>query len=183
MRVPAFPIVASLVLLAAPAFAQNGAQNGAMTGNPAVQNGTSGYTNNSNTGYTSNDTTNGGPGDHNGWNGADNGSMPMNTAAGPAWSNGSNVSQDTRTRIRQSLAQSGFRDVTVRPEAFVIHATAPDGSRVVMLLRPDEVTGVIAQSGTSTGGTNYDNGNGGNNGAANMNNGSGNNDNGNGTVR
>jgi hypothetical protein len=62
------------------------------------------------------------------------------------------VSSDTKDRIRQSMMQSGFRNVVVIPEAFVIHAQAPDGSHIVMLLRPDELTGVIEplQAGSST---------------------------------
>ena len=84
-----------------------------------------------------------------------------------------NVTPNTRERIRQSLQQSGFRDVSVTPEAFVIHAMAPDGSHIVMLLRPDELTGVI-ESGSSNGGGNGNYGNSGWNGGANTNN-SGNN--------
>ena len=96
------------------------------------------------------------------------------SAGGSGWANGANVTPNTRERIRQSLLQSGFRDVSVTPEAFVIHAMAPDGSRVVMLLRPDELTGIV-ESGSSNGGGNGNYGNSGNNGGANMNNGGGNN--------
>jgi hypothetical protein len=70
------------------------------------------------------------------------------------------VGTDTKDRIRRSMMQSGLKDVVVVPEAFVIHAQAPDGSHIVMLLRPDELTGVIgpAQTGSSTG-PNESNGN------------------------
>ena len=176
MRVPALPIVASLVLLAAPAFAQNGA----MTGTNTDQNGASGYTNNG-TGYNTNGYMNNGY--NNQQNRSSSGQLGMNNGTGQRWSNSAAITQDTRAKIRQSLTQSGFRDVTVTPEAFVIHAMAPDGSHVVMLLRPDEVTGVVEQTGSSTGGENYHNWNGGNTGSANTNNGAGNNDNANSNVR
>ncbi len=72
--------------------------------------------------------------------------------SGPSatWQHNASVTADTRQKIAQSLEQSGFKDIRVTPEAFVIHAQAPDGSRVVMLLRPDQVTGVIEQSGSSS---------------------------------
>ncbi len=174
MRVPVFPIVASLALLAAPAFAQNAP----MTGTNGDQNSTPGYTNNgmmgNNGGY--NGTGYNGTGGYNS-SGAYNGGMTgayNNQGAHNSWSKGANVTSDTRERIRQSLLQSGFRDVNVTPEAFVIHAMAPDGSHIVMLLRPDELTGVI-ESGSSNGGGNGNYGNSGYNGGANTNNGADNN--------
>jgi hypothetical protein len=109
MRVPAFPIVASLVLLAAPAFAQSSTTTDANSD----QSGVSNYSN--------------------------------------GWHHGTSVSTDTKDKLRQSLENSGFKNVSVTPEAFVIRAQAPDGSRIVMLLRPDEMTGVIEpQTGSST---------------------------------
>lgn len=113
MRVPAFPIVASLALLAAPAFAQSSITTSpSTTGTNTEQSGVSNYSN--------------------------------------TWHRGAGVSSDTKDRIRQSLEQTGFKNVRVTPEAFVIRAQAPDGSRVVMMLRPDEVTGVIEQTGSSS---------------------------------
>lgn len=172
MRVPAFPIVASLVLLAAPAFAQNGTmsnsdQNGGYNGNAVTgtpNNGMPGYSNSGANTYSG--TIGGYNQQHQAveQNGYQNG-----------WRNQANVTADTKDRIRQSLIQSGFRDVRVIPEAFVIHAKAPDGSNIVMLLRPDVVTGVIEQTGSSTGYTN--------NSPSNANNGSSSNDNNNDTNR
>jgi hypothetical protein len=66
---------------------------------------------------------------------------------------GARVTADTQQRIRQSLQQSGFKDIRVIPETFVVRAQAPDGSRIVMLLSPDEVSGVVvsnANQGTSS---------------------------------
>ncbi|MBV8736535.1 MAG: hypothetical protein JO007_04615 [Alphaproteobacteria bacterium] len=184
MRVPVFSIVASLALLAAPAFAQNGA----MTGTTGDQNGMPGYTSsNANSGYTGAtagyngaDAGYAGNGAYNGAGGYNGGMAAGNNGmtgaynnrggGGSGWANGANVTSNTRERIRQSLLQSGFRDVSVTPEAFVIHAMAPDGSRVVMLLRPDELTGVV-ETGSSNGGGNGNYGNNGYNGGANANNG------------
>lgn len=63
-----------------------------------------------------------------------------------AWgqsSSGANISADTQQKIRQSLEQSGFKDIRVVPETFVVRAQAPDGSRIVMLLSPDQLTEVV----------------------------------------
>jgi len=62
---------------------------------------------------------------------------------------GAGVTADTQQRIRQSLEQSGFKDIRIVPESFVVRAQAPDGSRIVMLLSPDQVTGVVMSSGSS----------------------------------
>ena len=63
-----------------------------------------------------------------------------------AWgqsSSGANISADTQQKIRQSLEQSGFKDIRVVPETFVVRAQAPDGSRIVMLLSPDQLTEMV----------------------------------------
>jgi hypothetical protein len=67
-----------------------------------------------------------------------------------AWGQSSpgSVSADTQQKIRQSLEQSGFKDIRVIPESFVVRAQAPDGSRIVMLLSPDELTGVVMSTGS-----------------------------------
>ena len=105
MRVPAFPIIASVILLAAPAFAQ----------------------------------TSTGPS-----------RKPAGTSTTTKTSNGSTLTPDTQQKIRQSLEQSGFKDVRVVPESFVIHAQAPDGSHIAMMISPDAVTGVVEETGSST---------------------------------
>ena len=56
---------------------------------------------------------------------------------------GASISADTQQKIRQSLEQSGFKDIHVVPETFVVRAQAPDGSRIVMLLSPDQMTEVM----------------------------------------
>ena len=59
---------------------------------------------------------------------------------------GAGLSSDTQQKIRQALEQSGFKDVRVLPQSFLIRAQAPDGSRVVMLMSPDMVSGVVAEN-------------------------------------
>ena len=107
MRIPAFPIIASFALLAAPAFAQT-------AGTTSTQPG---------------------------------GGSTMSTDA----QQNSAVTDDTQQKLRQSLEQSGFKNVKVVPEAFLIRAKAPDGSRIVMRVTPDEIEGVIIErTGTSS---------------------------------
>jgi hypothetical protein len=59
------------------------------------------------------------------------------------------VTQETQRAIRQSLESSGFKDIRIVPESYVVHAQAPDGSRIVMMVSPDEVQGVVINNGTS----------------------------------
>jgi hypothetical protein len=47
------------------------------------------------------------------------------------------ITADTQQKIRQSLEQSGFRNVQVMPQSFVVRAQAPDGSHLVMFMSPD----------------------------------------------
>jgi hypothetical protein len=52
-------------------------------------------------------------------------------------SGGDGITADTQQKIRQSLEQSGFRNVQVMPQSFVVRAQAPDGSHIVMFMSPD----------------------------------------------
>src|SRR4051794_13989769 len=74
------------------------------------------------------------------------------------------VSFSTQSQIRQSLESSGFKNVSVLPQSYLIRATSPDGSRVLMQVSADTLYGVVvnptdqaATSGTGnsagTGGT------------------------------
>ena len=60
------------------------------------------------------------------------------------------VTLDTQQKLKQSLEQSGFKNVIVVPEAFLIHAQAPDGSKIVMEVSPDQMQAVIERSGSSS---------------------------------
>ncbi len=74
--------------------------------------------------------------------------MAAGTQSGSGQSSpGASVSADTQQKIRQSLEESGFKDIRVVPETFVVRAQAPDGSRIVMLLSPDQLTEVVASNG------------------------------------
>ena len=73
----------------------------------------------------------------------------MTPGAQSGWgqsSPGANISADTQQKIRQSLEQSGFKDIRVVPETYVVRAQAPDGSRIVMLLSPDQMTEVVTSN-------------------------------------
>jgi hypothetical protein len=110
-----------------------------------------------------------GASEHNGWNGNqtssnngvnDNGmnnSGTMNRGNNRFANNqnrneqtGQGITYDTQQKIRQSLENNGFKNVKVMPEAFLVRAQAPDGSRIVMEISPDQATGVIMNTGSST---------------------------------
>jgi hypothetical protein len=70
------------------------------------------------------------------------------------------VSSATQGQIKSSLESSGFKNVTVLPQSYLIRATAPDGSQVLMQLSSEGLFGVAVNStdqassgGTTTGGT------------------------------
>jgi hypothetical protein len=70
--------------------------------------------------------------------GMQGGSLPQ-TAPSPA----APVSAATQSQIKNSLEASGFRNVTVVPQSYLIRATAPDGSRIVMQVSSDAIQGVV----------------------------------------
>ena len=59
------------------------------------------------------------------------------------------VTVDTQQKLKQSLEQNGFKNVLVVPEAYVIHAQAPDGSKIVMEVAADQMRAVIERTGSS----------------------------------
>src|SRR3954447_13631275 len=59
------------------------------------------------------------------------------------------VTVDTQQKLKQSLEQNGFKNVLVIPEAYLIHAQAPDGSKIVMEVSPDQMRAVIERTGSS----------------------------------
>ena len=60
------------------------------------------------------------------------------------------VTLDTQQKLKQSLEKNGFKNVVVVPEAYAIRAQAPDGSRIVMEVSPDQMHAVIERSGSSS---------------------------------
>jgi hypothetical protein len=107
MRVPAFPLIASFLLLAAPALAQTSNMTG---------------------------------GQHSDTSASTSSRVPPDTV----------VTLDTQQKLKQSLEQSGFKNVIVVPEAYIIHAQAPDGSKIVMEVSPDQMQAVIERTGSSS---------------------------------
>jgi len=106
------------------------------------------------------------------WQQGQYGQMPYGSQGGNAPSYMGQMGQSTpgpvsfsaQSQIRQSLESSGFKNVSVLPQSFLIRAMAPDGSRVLMQVSGDSLYGVVvnptdqaATSGTgnsaSTGGT------------------------------
>jgi hypothetical protein len=73
------------------------------------------------------------------------------------------ISFATQGQIKSSLETSGFKNVTVLPQSFLIRATAPDGSRILMQVSSDNLSGIVVpptdQGGTSGGGTSSSTGN------------------------
>jgi hypothetical protein len=100
MRFPALPIIAAVVMLAAPALAQT------------TSSGSSGSSS----------------------------QLPPDTA----------VTVDTQQKLKQSLEQNGFKDVVVVPQAYAIRAQAPDGSKIVMEVGPDQMHAIIERTGGSS---------------------------------
>lgn len=155
MRVPAFPLVASLVLLAAPAFAQSSGTSGS----PADQNGVP----TPSTAWHNQSGMNGANSDQSGvstpstaWHNQSamtgaNSEQSGVSGSSDTWHNASNVTTDTQQKLKQSLEQNGFKNVMVNPSSFVIHAQAPDGSRIVMLVSPDQMNALITPATPATG--------------------------------
>ena len=154
MRVPAFPLVASLVLLSAPAFAQNSG----VSGNPTDQNGaaapsTAWHNQSGITGTNPEQSGVSAPSTewHNqtGMTGT-NPEQSSASASSNSGRNGSAVTADTQQKLKQSLEQTGFKNVMVAPSSFVVHAQAPDGSHIVMLVSPDQLNAMITPAAGSS---------------------------------
>ncbi|HJU17434.1 MAG TPA: hypothetical protein VJ770_13325 [Stellaceae bacterium] len=171
MRLPVLPIAASFALLAAPAFAQTSGATATQPYNAAPAASAPAYNQNQGATATQPETTT--PSENTPafrpqaaaptenapayaqtpqtQNPALSGSTQQN-AEGSSQnlaSNNTQVSLDTQQKLKESLQQNGFQDVTVTPRSFVIHAKAPDGSRIVMIVSPDQMRGVI-MSGSSS---------------------------------
>lgn len=56
----------------------------------------------------------------------------------------------SQERLRKSLEQAGFKDITVLDATYLVRAVSPDGDQVVMLIDPPSV-GAMAGSGGSGG--------------------------------
>jgi hypothetical protein len=106
MRYNALPVIASVVMLAAPAFAQTSSMSGSSRSDGSASSSSQ---------------------------------VPPDTA----------VTVDTQQKLKQSLEQNGFKNVIVVPEAYIIHAQAPDGSKIVMEVSPDQMRAIVERTGSS----------------------------------
>ncbi len=59
------------------------------------------------------------------------------------------VTRDTQQKLKQSLEKNRFKNVVVIPEADAIRAQAPDGSKIIIEITTDHVTGVLVGSGST----------------------------------
>jgi hypothetical protein len=81
---------------------------------------------------------------------AQNQGNPQSNPLAGQQSGSSAGSAQVRNQLRQTLEKAGYKNITIRPEAYVIHAQAPDGSYTVMMVTPNEVEGVtLEKSGSS----------------------------------
>ena len=78
------------------------------------------------------------------------GGQPSDTSTSSRLPPDTAVTLDTQQKLKQSLEQNGFKKVIVVPEAYVIHAQAPDGTKIVMEVSPDQMQAVIERSGSSS---------------------------------
>ncbi len=65
--------------------------------------------------------------------------------------------EDLPKQIHDKLVQQGFKDIEVKPTAFLVRAKDKDGKQVMMLIGPDSMTVLTAPDG-STGGSGDSNG-------------------------
>ncbi len=55
-----------------------------------------------------------------------------------------------RQEMRKALERAGFKDIHITAESYVVRAKDPHGAPVVMMITPDEITGVIEGSGSTS---------------------------------
>src|SRR5215213_5144947 len=58
------------------------------------------------------------------------------------------VTPDTQQKLKESLEKNRFKNVVVIPND-IIRAQAPDGSKIMIEITPDHVTGVVVGSGST----------------------------------
>jgi hypothetical protein len=56
-------------------------------------------------------------------------------------------------KLQQDLEQSGFKNVRVMPESFLVRANDKDGHPVMMIVNPDSLTAVTAISSSNPSGS------------------------------
>jgi hypothetical protein len=58
-------------------------------------------------------------------------------------------SLSVKQQLKENLIRSGFTNVTVMPESFVIHATDPQGNPIAMVVSPDTLAAVEVTRGSN----------------------------------
>ena len=76
-----------------------------------------------------------------------NGSTNSQTAA-PSTQPPAHVSQ----KLRDDLTKAGFKDITIMPSSFLVRAKDSQGNPMMMVINPDSVTEVTAQSAPAASG-------------------------------
>src|SRR6185437_15686457 len=86
--------------------------------------------------------------------GSHNAGSHMGTVTNPGWSSTSSSSSSSTgmtghtspivERLKSELQQSGFKNVRVMPESFLVRAEDKDGHPVMMIVNPDSLTAVTA---------------------------------------
>jgi len=61
--------------------------------------------------------------------------------------------QDQQQKIQTDLQQSGFSDVKVMPESFLVRAKDKSGNPIVMIINPDSVSEIVTDRSDSGAGT------------------------------
>jgi hypothetical protein len=72
--------------------------------------------------------------------------MPATTTQHGKMSEGS---LSVKQQLKENLIRSGFTNVTVMPESFVIHATDPQGNPIAMVVSPDTLAAVEVTRGSN----------------------------------
>ena len=84
-------------------------------------------------------------------------SSPGQTNQGASGNNQTEQKQSNpapRQKIMKNLQESGFTDIRIMPESFLVRAKDKDGNPVMMLINPDSITAVTdVQGGGKTGET------------------------------
>jgi len=76
--------------------------------------------------------------------------QPQVTQAQPQVSGTATPNASPRQQIKANLLQAGFTDVTVVPESFLVQAKDKSGNPVIMMIKPDSVTGIVDMGATAS---------------------------------
>ncbi len=72
--------------------------------------------------------------------------------SGPEIARAEPAGQDLSKQIHDKLAEQGFKDIEIKPTAFMVRAKDKEGKQVMMLIGPDSMTVLTAPDGVQGGG-------------------------------